>query len=86
MCLVTNNRQERIDDVGIAFKYKIDGKLFFRRYIKHSKQFKILECQFADDAAILTTTQSGAERAISEFATVSSDFGLTVSFQKPSYK
>ena len=44
MSLATNNWQERIadiDGVGIAFNYKINGKLL-RRYTKNSKQCKIL--------------------------------------------
>ena len=40
------------------------------------------ECQFADDAALLSSTRSGAERAAVEYQQTSSYFGLTVSIPK----
>ena len=42
-------------------KDKNDKKLF-RRYTRNSCEKKITEWQFADDAAILASTRSGAER------------------------
>ena len=40
------------------------------------------ECQFADDAALLATTRTGAVRALREYMQVAEDFGLTVSIPK----
>ena len=40
------------------------------------------ELQFADDAALLTTTRTGAEKALHEYNLVASTFGPTVSMTK----
>ena len=66
---------------GISLNYKLDEKLF-RRYTKNAKQAHLTEGQFADDVALQATTHSGAETAMSEFASTASDFGLNVSFTK----
>ena len=36
------------------------------------------DLQFADDTALLTTTLTGAEKALQEYNLVASKFGLTV--------
>ena len=64
-------------------KYKFDGKLF-RRYTKNAQDWKLLECLFADDGALLASTREGAERATVEFQAVCQSFGLTVSIAKTS--
>ena len=45
----------------------------------------LTECQFADDAALIATTRAGMERAIAEFISVASAFGLTVSLIKTKF-
>ena len=41
-----------------------------------------MECQFADNAALLATTRAGAERALQCYIEVAGDLGLTVSIPK----
>ena len=62
-------------------KYKLDKKLF-RRYTKNAEEVKLNECQFADDAALLTTSKRGAEQVTNEYMHVAKDFGLTLSIPK----
>ena len=40
-----------------------------------------MECYFADDGAFLATWRNGMERAVQEYRSVGSQFGLTVSVQ-----
>ena len=74
-------RVEDVEGVGITIKYKFDKKLF-RRYTRNACERKLTECQFADDAALLSSTRSGAETVAVEYQRSSSDFGLTVSVPK----
>ena len=67
--------------VGVELKYKVDKKLF-RRYTQNALQRELTECMFADDGALLASTRAGAEVAVTEFQSTSSDFGLTVSIPK----
>ena len=71
-------RGEDAEGVGITIKYK---KLF-RKYTRNACERKLTECQLADDAALLSSTRSGAERAAVKYERTSSDFGLTVSIPK----
>ena len=53
-CLAVERWLVRVEDterVGITIKYKQDKK-WFRRYTKNACKGKIIECQFADDAAL----------------------------------
>jgi hypothetical protein len=61
--------------------YKYDQKLFWR-YTRNAEERILRECQFADDAALMATTRPGAERAVSEYQTTCSSFGLRVSIEK----
>ena len=69
---------EEHDRVGIQLKYKMDKKLF-RQYTRNAEQMKIDECLFADDEALLSSTQAGAESTVSKYQTTNAKFGLTVS-------
>ena len=83
-CLMVERWKEKVNNVegvGILLNHKLDEKLF-RRYSRNAKRAHLTEGQFADDAALLVTTHSGAEIAITEFASTASDFGLNVSFTK----
>ena len=73
-----NERVRDLEGVGVYLRYKYDKKLF-RRYVKNTCE---MECQFADDAALLATTKSGAELATIEYVRVTGDFGLTLSIPK----
>ena len=66
---------------GLHLRCKLDQKLF-RRYTRNAEEKKIMDCQFADDAALLATTKAGAERVTEEYMKVAQDFGLTLSIQK----
>ena len=59
-------RVEGTEGIGITIKYKYDKKLF-RKYTRNACEKKLTECQFADDAALLSSTRSGAERSAVEF-------------------
>ena len=72
---------EGTEVVGITIKYKYDKKLF-RKYTRNACERKLTECQFADDAALFSSTRSGVETAAVEYQRASSDFGLTVSIVK----
>ena len=74
-------RVEDAEGVGITIKNKQDKKLF-RRYTKNNCERKITECQFADDAALLSSSRSGAEKAAMQYQQINRDFGLTVSIPK----
>ena len=74
-------RVEDTEEVGITIKYKQDKKLF-RRYTKNACERKITECQFANDAALLSSSRSSAEKTAIEYKQTNKDFGLTVSIPK----
>ena len=83
-CLVMERWTAQVRDlegVGTSMLCKLDGKLF-RRSTRASQQVHLTECQFADDAALLATTRSGAEQAILIYINVAKAFGLTVSLPK----
>ena len=83
-CLAVERWLARVKDnegVGITIKFKHDRKLF-RRYTANACEKKLTECQFTYDAALLSSTRSGAETAAAEYQRTSSDFGLTVSIPK----
>ena len=48
------------DGIGIALWFKYDEKLF-RRYTRNVDERKLTECLFADDGALLATSQDGAQ-------------------------
>ena len=76
-CLAVERWLVRVEDtegVGITIKFKQDGKLF-RRYTKNSCERNITECQFADDAALLSSSRSGAKTAAMEYQQTNRDFG-----------
>jgi len=42
----------------------------------------LTECLFTNDAALLATSRNGIEKAVQEYRSVGSQFGLTVNVQK----
>ena len=54
---------KNVEGVGILLNYKLDEKLF-RQYTRNAKRTHLTEGQFAEDAALLATTHSGAEIAM----------------------
>ena len=71
------------DGIGIALRFKYDEKLI-RRYTRNADERKVTGCLFAEDGALLATSQDayGAQKAIKEYMAVSRSFGLTVSISK----
>ena len=74
-------RMKNVEGAGVFLHHKPDGKLF-RRYVRNAHESYLMECQFADDAALLETTRAGAERALQCYIDVAGDLGLTVSIPK----
>ena len=85
-CLVVERWMARMNDkegVGTYVQCKFVHKLF-RRSTRNAEECRLTECQFADDAALLSTTRIWAEQAIKSFIEVAGAFGLTVSLSRPS--
>ena len=46
---------QSIDGVGLAYRYKLDGKLMFRRRLSDSPSH-LTDCQFADDSVLMASS------------------------------
>ena len=80
---VLARQSKKVVGVGVELKYKLDKKLFRRyMYTRNTLQRELSECAFEDDVVLLASTTAGAEVAVTEFQSTSSDFGLTVSIPK----
>ena len=68
VCFVMERWSTRVQDpnVGVMIYYKYDKKLF-RRYKHNSTEMLLTDCQYVEDAALLSTTRSGAMRAVTEY-------------------
>jgi len=67
-CLVVERWRSRVaevDGAGTYLRFKFDQKLF-RRPTRNAQESQITEGQFADDAALLATSQAGAEQIMRE--------------------
>ena len=83
-CLVIERwraRLEEVEGVGVDLYFKYDEKQF-RRCIRIAQVRLLMECLFAEDGALLATSRNDMERAVQEYRSVGSQFGLTVSVQK----
>ena len=68
---------------GVSVLYKFGRKLVGDRTAKSRLQeVKVTETQFADDAALYSTTREGFESSSKGFATVAADWGLTMNVNK----
>ena len=56
-------RIQGIDGIRVQLKYKHDRKLL-QRYTRNAEETQVNELQFTDDTALLTTTQTGAEKVL----------------------
>ena len=85
VCLFVERWTERVAGtagVGVNVKYKHDRKLF-RRYTCNADEARFTDLQFADDAALLTTTRAGAKGLyIIMYIDVAADFDLSVNVSK----
>ena len=80
-CLFVERWSARVEEeegAGTYLKYKLDHQLF-RRSTRNAEECRLNECQFADDAALLATTRTGAQQALALYIEVTTAFGLTVS-------
>ena len=50
--------------------------------MRNSTEMLLTECQYVDDAVLLSTARSGAMRAVTEYMKTSQDFGLSLSIPK----
>ena len=82
-CFVMKSWSTRVQDpsVGVMINYKHNKKLF-QRYTCNSTEMLLTDCQYANDAALLSTTRSGAMRAVTDYMKTSQDFGLSLSIPK----
>ena len=75
------SRVGHVEGVGTTVLYKLDQRLFRRSTSGAGK----VECQFADDVALLATSRAGAEGAIGAYHSAAAAFGLTVSYSKTKF-
>ena len=75
---------EKEAGVGTYLRYRLDHELF-RRSTSNAELYRINECQFADDAALLATNRPGIEKAAQSYVEVALAFGLTVSIPKTKF-
>ena len=73
------------DDGGIQFDYRLDGRLFNRsrfnaKSLVHQTAVKML--MFADDCALLATSEEELQRLTTAFATTAAKFGLVINIAK----
>ena len=77
-------RQEGVDGIGLNLRYRLDGRLHFRRS-RRDLLLWLTDCQFADDSALMASTRGAAKLALDTFSAVASSFGLTVSTSKTKF-
>lgn len=74
------------DDIeGIYLRFRTDGSLFnLRRLQSHSKCSTILlrEFQYADDCALVASSENCMQRIMSKFAAATESFGVTINTKK----
>ena len=80
--MVANWRSEWAGE-GLNVLYKLGRKLVGdRTAMSRLKEVRVTERQFADDAALYSTSRSSFVRSATGFATAAKDWGLTVSTAK----
>ena len=73
------------EDPGLEIRYRTDGKLFNPRRLKASTKVhltKILDLLFADDHALIATTEEQSQQTMDKFSWACDNFGLTISTMK----
>ena len=83
-CLVVERWRSQLSEVyraGSYLRFKFDQKLF-RRSTRNVQESQLTNGQFADDGALLATSQAGAEQILWEYMDVAGAFGLQVSLDK----
>ena len=79
--------QRRHPDLGIDFRFNINGNLFnnSRTCHQHSAALDVEFADDADDAALMVASREVAESALEFFHSVASAYGLTVNFAKTKF-
>ena len=77
------SREAEMEDAGSYHRYKFDQQLF-RRHTRNAREDTIKDCQFADEVALLATTQEGAETTIRAYSCVAKS-RLTVNIIKTKF-
>ena len=75
---------QSMDDAGLAYRYKIDGKLMFRRR-RSDSPFRLTDCQFAYDSVLMASSRQAAQSALDAFASIASSFGLSINVAKTKF-
>ena len=68
-----DTRMKQIDGIGKQLRIKRDRKLF--RWYTHNAKTLLNALKFADDAALLATSWSGAQKALQEYNHVAANLG-----------
>ena len=72
-------------DIGIKLRYRFDGKLFNLRRLQAKSKTRIETIRdflFADDCAIIASTEADMQRSLDMFSLACSNYGLTISTKK----
>ena len=77
-------KAQSIDGVGLAYRYKLDGKLMFQRR-RSDSPFHLTDCQFAEDSVLMASSQKAAQSALHAFASIASSFGLSINVAKTKF-
>ena len=75
---------QSIDGVGLAYRYKVDGKLMFQRR-RSDSPFHLTDCQFANDSVLMASSRQAAESALDAFTSIASSFGLSINVAKTKF-
>ena len=75
---------QSIDGVGLAYCYKLDGKLMLQRQ-RSDSPFHPTDCQFADDSVLVASSRQAAQSALDTFASIASSFGLSINVTKTKF-
>ena len=72
-------------DVGIKLRYRLDGKLFNLKRLQAKTKTRIESIRdflFADDCALIASTELDMQHSVNLFSAACTNFGLTISTKK----
>ena len=72
-------------DVGIKLRYRLDGKLFNLKRLQAKTKTRIESIRdflFADDCALIASTEADMQHSVNLFSAACTNFGLTISTKK----
>ena len=77
-------KAQSIDGVGLAYRYKLDGKLMIQMR-RSDSPFHLTDCQFAEDSLLMASSRQAAQSALDAFASIASSFGLSINVAKTKF-